>query len=180
MGHPSGQDPPAHALADRLVTWFTKHGGRLSPDVQLSHSRAQGFHLRALRPLTGSLIAGCPLTLTLSVLNLDPSETDVLHVESCLQQCRGKIPDHILAYLMLIEQRNKAADSPWYAYIACLPQPHDMTTPLWFDDADMAFLAGTSLAPAAKERKVELHQQCEHAVAVMREAGLHLADAIDL
>lgn len=175
MGHIPSQD-----LADRLVTWFTQHGGYLSPDVQLVYSRAQGFHLCALRSLAEPVVASCPLTLTMSVLNLDPTEKDVLHVDSPLQQCRGAIPHHILAYLMLIDQRNKAADSPWYAYLACLPQSQDMTTPLWFDEADMAFLAGTSLAPAAKERKAELHQQWEHAVAVMREAGMHLADEIDL
>lgn len=175
MGHIPSQD-----LADRLVTWFTQHGGYLSPDVELVCSRAQGFHLRALRPLAQPVVASCPLSLTMSVLNLDPAEKDVLHVPSPLVQCRGTIPDHILAYLMLIEQRHKAAGSPWYAYLACLPQPQDMTTPLWFDDADMAFLAGTSLAPAAKERKAELHQQWEHAVAVMREAGMRLADDTDL
>jgi hypothetical protein len=180
MEQTPGQDLTAHPLAQSLVNWFTQHGGRLSPDVQLVYSHAHGFHMRALRPLTSSVVASCPLNLTLSILNLDPDEKEVQHINSPLQQCRDKIPDHILAYLMLVEQRNKGKDSPWYAYLACLPGPQDMTTPLWFDEGDMAFLAGTSLAPAAKERKAELHQQWEHAVAVMNKSGMHLADIIDL
>jgi hypothetical protein len=81
---------------------------------------------------------------------------------------------------MLLEQRDKGNDSPWGAYLACLPGPQDMTTPIWFDDVDFAFLAGTSLAPAAKERKAELHQQWEHAVQVIKHFDMHLADVISL
>lgn len=55
-----------------------------------------------------------------------------------------------------------------------------MTTPLWFDEGDMAFLAGTSLAPAAKERKAELHQQWKRAVAIMEELDIGLAKDVDL
>ena len=125
------------------------------------------------------MVTTCPLKLTLSCLNLDPSGEGVWHIESPLRQCRGKIPDHILTYLLLIEQRDKGQASPWHAYIACLPSPRSMTTPLWFDEGDMAFLAGTSLAPAAKERKAELHQQWERAIAIVEELGIGLARDFD-
>jgi hypothetical protein len=170
----------SHPSAERLVTWFTQNGGQLSPDVQIVFSDSRGFHMRAMRPLSSTLVASCPLKLTLSSLNLDANEKEVLYVESPLQQCQAKIPDHILTYLLLIEQRNKGEKSPWHAYISCLPGPESMTTPLWFDESDVAFLAGTSLAPATKERKAELQRQWENAVAVMRELGIHLADEIDL
>jgi hypothetical protein len=55
-----------------------------------------------------------------------------------------------------------------------------MTTPLWFNDDDMAFLTGTSLVPAAKERKQELFNQWEHAVGVMKQVGVPFADELDL
>ncbi|KAF1944816.1 SET domain-containing protein [Clathrospora elynae] len=176
----SSQDYDARPLAESLVAWFTQHGGRLSPDVQLVHSDSRGFHMRALRPLSSPVVASCPLGLTLSYRNLDPSQKEVLPIGSPLQQCRGKIPDHILTYLLLIEQRKEGENSPWHAYIACLPGPESMTTPIWFDEDDMAFLAGTSLAPAARERRNDLHQQWEHAVKVMRELDIALADEIDL
>lgn len=176
----SGQDFGAHPLAEALITWFEQNGGQLSPDVQIAYSESRGFHMRAARPLSSPTVASSPLKLTLSIINLDPNQKEVLPVESSLQRCRGKIPDHMLTYLLLIEQRKIGKASLWHAYIACLPGPEGMTTPLWFDDDDTVFLAGTSLARAAKERKTELHQQWEHAVTVMKELGLALADEIDL
>jgi hypothetical protein len=135
--------------------------------------------MRALRPTTPEVVT-CPLKLTLSSLNLDPDHKEVLPITSPLQRCRGRIPDHILTYLLLIEQRNKGKDSPWHNYIACLPEAESMTTPLWFDDEDVAFLAGTSLAPALKERRADYQKQWEHAVSVLREVGVSWADKVDL
>jgi hypothetical protein len=180
MDEISAQHFGSHPSAKTLVAWFTQNGGQLSPDVHIVFSDSHGFHMRAVRPLTSAVVASCPLKLTLSSLNLDPNEKDVLYVESPLQQCRGKIPDHILTYLLLIEQRNKGDQSPWHAYIACLPGRESMTTPLWFDQSDIAFLAGTSLAPATKERKAELQHQWENSVAVLKELGMPLADEIDV
>ncbi|KAI4607938.1 hypothetical protein J4E80_009334 [Alternaria sp. BMP 0032] len=176
----SGQGFGTHPSAESLVNWFTQNGGQLSPDVQIVYSDSHGFHMRAARPLSSTVVASCPLKLTLSSLNLDPEEKEVLYIESPLQRCRGKIPDHILTYLLLIEQRKRGDQSPWHAYITCLPGPESMTTPLWFDESDIAFLTGTSLAPATKERKAELQHQWENAVAVMKELGMPLADEIDL
>ncbi|KAF2628691.1 SET domain-containing protein, partial [Macroventuria anomochaeta] len=172
--HSSGK----HPLVEELLSWFTQNGGWLSPDIQIVYSESQGHHMRALRPTTPEVVT-CPLKLTLSSLNLDPDRKEVLPITSPLQQCRGKIPDHILTYLLLIEQRNQGKDSPWHYYIACLPGVASMTTPLWFDEEDVAFLAGTSLAPALKERKVDYQKQWEHAVNVLKEVGVAWADEVD-
>lgn len=168
-----------HPLAEDLLSWFTQNGGWLSPDVQIVYNESQGYHMRALRP-TKSEVVTCPLKLTLSSLNLDPDQKEVLPIASPLQQCRGKIPDHILTYLLLIEQRIRGKESPWYNYIACLPTPKSMTTPLWFDDEDVAFLAGTSLAPALKEREADYRKQWLDAVSVMQETGIAWAKQVDL
>jgi len=169
-----------HPKAYALIQWFTDHGGQLSDDVQIAFNDSRGFHMRAVRPLQSPVVVTCPFKLTLSCLNVDPEQKHVLFVDSCLRPCQGKIPDHILTYLLLIEQRNKGKESPWHAYIACLPDAESMTTPLWFHDEDIAFLAGTSLAPAAKDRKALYHQQWEQALGVMKTAGVALADEIDL
>jgi hypothetical protein len=181
MGEDSASQTYAtHPKAEALVRWFTDNGGHLSNDVQIDFSNSRGFHMRAARPLKSPIVVTCPLNLTLSCLNLDPNQKAVLAVESCLQPCQGKIPDHILTYLLLIEQRSKGKESPWYAYINCLPGAESMTTPLWFDDEDLPFLTGTSLAPAAKERKSVYYQQWEQALSVMKDAGVALASKVDL
>lgn len=176
----SGQSFNTHPLSENLVAWFIRNGGSLNSNVRIVYSDSHGFHMRVATPLNSSVVASCPLKLTLSSLNLDPNHDDVLHVESPLQQCRGKVPDHILTYLLLIEQCKKGKDSPWYAYIACLPESESMTTPLWFDEQDASFLAGTGLAPAARERKEEMARQWEQATSVMKEHGIDLADKTDL
>lgn len=176
----ASKDFSTHPLADELVAWFTHNGGSLSHDVQVVNSASRGFHMRAVRPLSSPVVATCPLKLALSSLNLDPNEKEVLHVESPLRQCQGKVPNHILTYLLLIEERKKGKASPWHAYIACLPGPESMTTPLWFDEEDMAFLEGTSLAPAARERKEDMRRHFEQAVVVMQELGIALANEINL
>jgi hypothetical protein len=169
-----------HPLVDKLVAWFCQNGGWISADVQIVYNDSHGFHMRAARPLNSPVVVSCPLRLTFSYLNLDPDEKEVLPIESSLQRCRGRIPDHILTYLLLIEQRMKGEASPWHAYIACLPGSETMTTPIWFDEDDMAFLTGTSLAPAARERKEEMHRQWSQAVAAMKELNIALADTLDL
>jgi hypothetical protein len=169
-----------HPLAEALVQWFTEHGGQLSDSVQVAFSDSRGFHMRAVRPLSSPVVVTCPLKLTLSCLNLDPNQKEVPCIDSPLQQCQGKIPDHILTYLLLIEQQKKGKESPWHAYISCLPGPESMTTPLWFDEDDLTFLAGTSLAPATKERKTDYYQQWEHALSVLQATGIALADEVNL
>jgi hypothetical protein len=178
--HKQDEECITHPMTEALVSWFTENGGQISSDVQVVCSHSRGFHMRAVRPLKSPVVVTCPLKLTLSCLNLDPDCKDVRFIDSCLRLCQGQIPDHILTYLLLIEQLKKGTESPWYAYIACLPKADSLTTPLWFDDEDMALLAGTSLAPAVKERKGSYQQQWEHALSVLRSAGVALADEIDL
>jgi hypothetical protein len=140
---------------ERLVHWFKTNGGELSPDVDIDFDAASGYHCRAVRQLTSPVVAKCPLSLTLSHLNLDHTQSVVPHVESSLAKCIGRIPNHVLTYLLLVEQRLLAdGNSPkWQPYIACLPEPSAMTTPLWFDHEDMQCLAGTNLA---RETSVKL------------------------
>jgi hypothetical protein len=183
-------DAPAHrpdigevssppALAEELAHWFTDSGGHISNDVEIAYSDSRGFHMLATRSLSSPVIVTCPLQLTLSCLNLDPDQQEVLHIDSRLQLCRGKIPDHILTYLLLIEQRKKGRASPWQAYIACLPGSDNMTTPLYFDEDDMTFLAGTGLLPAVQERDAEYHQQWENALELLNEIDAVLAGHVD-
>lgn len=177
---PPGHMPPSPStLARQLISWFSHNGGYLSSDIQLAHDDSHGFHVVAAGPLSSPVLVSCPLKLTLSVLNLEPDRHDIRSVDSPLQRCRGKIPNHILSYLLLLDQRRIGDASPWHAYISCLPPPESLTTPLWFDQEDCTFLAGTSAAPAAQERKQQLLRQWEDAVAVLKDLQIPVADDIN-
>ncbi|KAL6712139.1 hypothetical protein ACN47E_000016 [Coniothyrium glycines] len=175
----SGHGFRNHPQLDALVSWFVAKGGWMNPDVQISYSDLNGFHMRAVRSFSLTPLVSCPLSLTISHLNLDPSRTEVITIDSPLRLCQGHIPRHILTYLLLIEQRASGAASPWHAYIACLPDSEYMTTPIWFDEDDMAFLVGTGLAPAARDRREELYKQWQNAITVLKEFGIALHHDLD-
>jgi hypothetical protein len=50
-----------------------------------------------------------------------------------------------IAILFLVEQRLKGRDSFWFPYIQLLPTETEMSTPLWFNDEELAYLKGTNL-----------------------------------
>lgn len=157
----------------RLLTWFKANGGELSPDVEVIYSDSSGFHCRAIRKLGSPVVAKCPLSLTLSHLNLDPNQAVVPHIESPLAKLHGLVPNQVLTYLLLVEQKRTAnKDLQWDPYITCLPEPDSMTTPLWFDEADMQYLAGTSLALETSAKRQQLSKEWEGAIEAMKKFNL--------
>ncbi|PVH99017.1 SET domain-containing protein, partial [Periconia macrospinosa] len=164
---------------ERLVQWFRENNGWLNPDVDISYSESHGFHVCATRSLSSPVIVRCPLTLTISHLNLDHSQSTVPHVNSQLQTCLGKVPKDVLTYLLLVEQRclAKEGKSAWQPYFDCLPSPHEMTTALWFGDDDLRYLQGTDLLPATREKKSLLEAEYHSAVTVLAELNVKLDSA---
>ena len=167
---------------ERLVEWFRANAGWLSPDVQIAYNDSSGFHLCALRTLTTPVVVTCPVKLTLSHLNLDPTQSAVTHVDSPLGKFLGVLPSHVLTRLLLVEQRHLAQQGKgqWYPYIACLPEPEAMTASIWFDDDDMDGLAGTNLAAATRSTLAVLTEEWEHAVEILRDANLSIPGLLDL
>ncbi|KAJ4295347.1 hypothetical protein N0V90_007358 [Kalmusia sp. IMI 367209] len=178
-GQPSQQNTQrgnsAHdSPVERLVHWFKADRGELNPDVEIVYSDSSGYHCRAARELSSSVVAKCPLSLTLSHLNLDHTQSIVPHVESPLAKCLGQVPNSVLTYLLLIEQRLSPDKHRlrWYPYIACLPEPDSMTTPLWFSDEDMQCLAGTNLAQETSVKLDQLTKKWNQAIEVMKRVGV--------
>jgi hypothetical protein len=153
-----------------LLAWFKEKGGFLNRHVEIVHDRVDGLHMRVMDTLDAPFdIVTCPLSLSLSHLNLDPNQSWVPHVESPLQRCRGKVPDHVLTYLLLVEQLVWEGNSPWHPYIACLPDVGDPTSALWFDSK---YFKGTPLPAAKREKLSLLEREHQDALLAMREAGL--------
>ncbi|OAG12257.1 SET domain-containing protein [Paraphaeosphaeria sporulosa] len=159
----------------RLIRWFTANGGELSADVEIGFDASSGYHCRATRNLSSPVVAKCPLSLTLSHLNLDHTQSLVPHVESPLAKCIGRIPNNVLTYLLLVEQRLRTGGSvlKWQPYVACLPEPSAMTTPLWFGPEDMQCLAGTNLARETAVKLDRLTEEWNQANEVMESLDIN-------
>ncbi|ORY13089.1 hypothetical protein BCR34DRAFT_600206 [Clohesyomyces aquaticus] len=167
LDHQNVQDPAKNAH-----DWFIRNGGQLHHQVEIAQSKTSGFHVRASAKVSSPTVAVCPYKLTISYLNLDHSKDYVRHVHSDLQKCLGRVPDHVLSYLLLIEQRTLREKSFWYPYIACLPLPEDMSTPVWFTPEDMKYLDGTNLVHATSEQHRLWGDEWRDAQLALDEAGI--------
>ncbi|KAJ4359788.1 uncharacterized protein N0V89_000344 [Didymosphaeria variabile] len=182
LDHQHSQENPQReksgdmSLVERLVGWFKTNGGELSPDVDIAFDASSGYHCRAVRNLTSPVVAKCPLSLTVSHLNLDHTQSLVPHVESPLAKCMGRIPNNVLVYLLLVEQRLHTDPSclKWQPYIDCLPEPSLMMTPLWFDKEDMQCLAGTNLARETSVKLDKLSEEWNQAKEVMESLDIDI------
>lgn len=156
----------------RLLNWFAANRGLLNDDVQVRYSQSRGYHVLAARDLHTSTVITCPLSLTLSWLNLDPTQAVVGKIDSPLKACLGAIPDHVLSTLVLVEQASLGQRSFWHPYIACLPRAGALSTPLYFADEDLKWLQGTNLAKATDERRQSWQAEWQTASAQLKDAGV--------
>jgi hypothetical protein len=165
--------PDISTKAESLTQWFTNKGGRLHPGVRIAHDESRGFHMRAAEQLPAlTVVATCPLNATISYLNLDHQQSYVPCISSPLQKLFGKVPNHVLTYLLLIEQLVLEESSEWHPYIDMLPDPDDFSTPTWASAEERKLLEGTPVLQAAIDR--EKQWRSEHALgrAALIEAGL--------
>lgn len=165
------------AEIEELARWFRAAGGWLNPDIRVAFNGSHGFHMQAAKMLDAPFaVASCPLALTFSKLNLDSGQQYVPYVDSKLRDLRGRVPDHVLTYLLLIEQLALEDESKWYPYITLLPDQEELTTALWFTAEDNKYLEGTPLLLAARERNDKLRREHEDVRIKMRDAGLESSD----
>ena len=133
-----------------LRDWFIANGGHISPLIELTWSVEHGQHFVASNDLAGSdePLCVCPHRLTLSHLNVQlscPADFRNASEASVCAKLVGKVPASTIRYFFLVEQRLLGEKSFWWPYINSLPREADMSTPLWFDDSDLLWLAGTTL-----------------------------------
>lgn len=162
---------------ERLLDWFQKNGGWLNPSVEIANNEEHGFHMRAKQNLQGPFdVVKCPLKLTLSHLNLDPNQKWVPYHRSPLQACLGKLPDRVVAYLLLIEQLVLGDDSPWAQYIDCLPDDKDF---IYSTTKSYPNFETTALRNAKSKKLQDYEREHREALSVMAEVGMSGSETYD-
>jgi hypothetical protein len=163
-----------HTRAQRLLDWFSGNGGMLCPDVAVQFTAGSGFQLKANKEIPAhTRIVTCPLQLSLSYLNLCPDQNWVPYHYSPLQKLLGKVPNHVLGYLLLVEQLVLEESSPWAAYIDTLPDPGELVTALTHDSVHFQ---DTPLYNARIVRRKDLKADHKRARQAMVDAGMRETD----
>ena len=152
-----------------LTTWFRKHGGRLHAAVAIVEGTdSVGFHLRVRQGhkiQAGTTIITCPHSLTLSVLDLESA--DEPWPEDFKQQLQNS--PEVLTRFFLIQQILKGPDSFWWPYINMLPSfsGAEPLTPMYYDEADLAWIHGTNLDTARISRMKQWREEYENAIKLL-------------
>lgn len=169
----------AEETISKILSWFCNNGGWIDPNVVIHHDSKMGYQLRAKADLKAPFDAiCCPLGLTLSHLNLDPTQQYVPYIGawSKLEACRGKLSNEVLTRLLLIEQLVLEEESPWAPYIALIPGADELTTAMWFDSRHFE---NTPVQQAKREREEILKKEWKKARSVMQEVGLEKSEVFE-
>lgn len=130
---------------ERLMNWFSLHGGFINPDVEIrQQEHGIGLYLqhgKTLRP--GTRIISCPHKLTISALDLIGAGS---WPEGVL--IAWKDSPEVLTRFFLMEQWLQREHSFWWPYLSILPQPGTEEvpkTPLFYTALEDLCIRGTNL-----------------------------------
>jgi hypothetical protein len=76
----------------------------------------------------------------------------------------------------LIGQNLQGPEGFWYPYIQTLPQADDITTLLYYEEEDLAWLNGTNLYQAREQRIQQWRSSYENGMKILRESGMAKID----
>lgn len=134
----------------RLVQWVLASDGFFHPNVQIAFSSRKGFHAVVVEGHdlpSGTRIASCPMSITLSVLNaLDvaPFSNHGTRFPNSFLHSLASQPE-ILQTFFLMEQLILGDKSWWAPYIETLPTVDDVSRSQFEEEADLRWLEGTNL-----------------------------------
>lgn len=153
-----------------MTHWLVENRGQLNSSVQITYSAESGVHCRTRADVpAGAIICTVPHTLALSSLNalVDDSFTAF--------RARG-LPAEAIGHFYLMHQWLLGEKSFWRPYLRTLPSPsRKHSTPFWFDEHDLAWLAETDVYHTTTARQAIQRRNYEHGLQLLREAHVDTA-----
>ncbi len=136
-----------------LIQWVKGEGGFFHQDVEVAHHPDRGFYVQVCpgkSVRSGTRIASCPMSATISVLNAMDIEPFRSHGTNFPTLFMSMQSFTVVQYFFLIEQYLLGPKSWWSSYISALPQPDDVESMHLSDgnEEDMRWIAGTNLKVA--------------------------------
>ncbi|KAJ5545063.1 hypothetical protein N7461_007367 [Penicillium sp. DV-2018c] len=164
MATPSDQVEPNLPAHTDLVNWVLKHGGTVSQSVRIAQDAPRGVHLQVKNDWPSSI----------------PKET------RGYESARGSFPKYGVDFprkwidqvgpeetsaFFLMGQFLRGEEGFWYPYLRTLPQPGQLTTPLFFGEEDVDWIQGTGIPEASVERIRIWEGRFDEAIASLEECG---------
>lgn len=178
-------DPPEAYTS--LLAWMAQQDGHLHESVQLARDDARGVHLQVRKDWQDARVARetrvikTPLSSTMSFFNAvdhrlpagvaaaeETFSAHGLHLPAAFMDAVGAEETSVF---FLMGQYLKGADGFWTPYIQTLPQPGELTTPLYYEGGDLEWLDGTSLVAAREQKSKLFKEKYEFAIGELRKTG---------
>ncbi|KAJ5679282.1 hypothetical protein N7462_007526 [Penicillium macrosclerotiorum] len=181
MTSPTERDDGHSLEAHReLVDWIISHGGQINDCVRVAQDESRGVHIQVKKdwaqPISKETrVLSTPLPVTMSYFNAIGLELpEISFSKHDVDLPRGFIdavgPEETSTFF-LMGQFLRGPRSFWYPYLRTLPQPGQMTTPLFFDEEDVDWLQGTGIPEAAAQRYQIWDEKYENCMSKLEELG---------
>ncbi|KAJ5156642.1 hypothetical protein N7492_009445 [Penicillium capsulatum] len=177
----------SHSLESHkeLVEWVTTQGGFIADSVCVAQDEPRGVHLQVKEghPTAVSKetrVINTPIGVTISYFN-------AINYQSARGAFKSHDVDFPRAFIdavgpeetttfFLMGQFLLGPRSFWYPYLRTLPQPGQLTTPLFFGEEDVDWIHGTGIQEAAVQRYQAWDEKFEASIAKLQELGFESWD----
>ncbi|KIW49349.1 hypothetical protein PV05_11031 [Exophiala xenobiotica] len=164
----------------RLVDWVLANDGYFHPHAQIAFSQRKGFHavvVEGQRAVSGTRIASCPISTTISVLNaldIKPFSSHGSRFPESFLHSLSKNPESLQAFF-LMDQLALGDKSWWAPYINTLPTVQEVTDLQFEEEADRIWLEGTNLKGGLSEQTAKWKEMYLQGVGQLKQLRWHNA-----
>ncbi|KAJ5942463.1 hypothetical protein N7516_002631 [Penicillium verrucosum] len=144
-----------------LLNWFIQHGGKIDKSVRIAQDPSRGVHLQVKADWPEAIpketrVINTPIESSMSWYNAigyeSPRGSFPKHGVDLPRTWIDQVgPEETFAFF-LMGQYLRGVEGFWYPYLRTLPQPGQLTTPLFFGEEDVDWIQGTGIPEAAVER----------------------------
>lgn len=163
-----------------LLDWVASHGGHIDNSVRVAQDASRGVHLQVKADWPQSVsketrVINTPLAVTMSYFNAIEytcargsfSSHGVVFPRAFIDAVG---PEETTAFF-LMGQYLRGAEGFWYRYLRTLPQPGQLTTPLFFGEEDVDWIQGTGIPDASVQRYELWDKKYEESISALEELG---------
>ncbi|KAJ5779336.1 hypothetical protein N7457_007056 [Penicillium paradoxum] len=176
----SGEVDPSLTAHTELVSWFIRHGGTVDKSVRITQDASRGVHLQVKADWPEPIpkekrVINTPISVSMSWFNAvgyeSPQASFPKHGVDLPREWIDQIGPEETSAFFLMGQYLCGAEGFWHPYLRTLPQPGQLTTPLFFGEEDVDWLQGTGIPEASVERIKVWEKKYDESIKLLEELG---------